>query len=93
MSDEHGNQDHPSSETDKLNSEEEKKNAPAPAPAQVAGVRQGNEMAQDGDKEAGRFSMGTTGADRPAGGSTSRDSTGISDEDPIDPESVSTPSA
>lgn len=88
MPDEKGNQNHPSSGSETVKKPEE----PA-APAQDSGARKGNEMALDGDKEAGRFDKGTSGADRPAGGSTSRDSTGISDKDPVDPESVSTPSS
>lgn len=38
--------------------------------------------------EAGRVDTGTKGeSDRPTGKSTGRDSTGVSPEDPIDPES------
>lgn len=58
-------------------------------PSHHEGVPKGEEMAND--KEAGRYDSGTTGAGRPAGGSTARDSTGINPQDPIDPESPNTP--
>lgn len=45
--------------------------------------------------EPGRFDKGDTGADRPAGGTTARNSTGINAdaEEPIDPDSPSMPPA
>jgi hypothetical protein len=51
------------------------------------GTRQGEEIKEDEGKESGRHDEGETGAERPAGSSTARDSTGINaeDENPIDP--------
>ena len=45
--------------------------------------------------EPGRFDKGDTGADRPAGGTTARNSTGINAdaEEPIHPDSPSMPPA
>jgi hypothetical protein len=45
--------------------------------------------------EPGRFDKGESGADRQAGGTTARNSTGINaeEEDPIDPDSPSMPPA
>ena len=53
----------------------------------------------DGDiiesDEPGRFDKGDSGADRPAGGTTARNSTGVNadDEEPIHPDSPSMPPA
>jgi hypothetical protein len=60
-----------------------------------AGTRKGEEIKEDDGKEAGRHDEGETGADRPAGSSTARDSTGINpeDENPIDPNSPKLPPA
>ena len=91
MPDEQGNQDHPTSDTGTVDIG--KTDDKPTSGIHIPGVRQGNQLAKDGGKEAGRFSQETTDADRPAGGSTSRDSTSISDDAPVDPESVSTPSA
>lgn len=54
-----------------------------------AGTGKGEEKVSTEGKEAGRYDEGETGADRPTGGSTARDSTGISAEDaePVDPDS------
>lgn len=62
-------------------------------PAHQSGARKGEEMASEG--EEGRMDMGTDGADRPAGGSTARISTGINpdSENPIDPDSPNMPPA
>jgi hypothetical protein len=53
------------------------------------GTRKGEEIAGDEGKEPGRHEEGETGAARPTGSSTARDSTGINadDENPIDPNS------
>jgi hypothetical protein len=57
--------------------------------------RKGEEMIEQDGKEAGRFDEGETGANRPTGTSTARDSTAINaeDENPIDPESPNMPPA
>ena len=49
------------------------------------GTRKGEELAAD--DEAGREETGTTGAGRPTGKSTARDSTSINPQDPIDDDS------
>ncbi|MGI8608826.1 MAG: hypothetical protein ACR2MY_06310 [Candidatus Dormibacteria bacterium] len=65
-----------------------------PDPTHIPGTRQGNEVGLDKKegKEAGREKAGTSGADRPAGTSTTRDSTGVNPQDPIDPEMPDFPS-
>jgi hypothetical protein len=64
-------------------------------PAHGAGARKGEEVRADDGKEPGRHERGGTGADRPAGGRTARDSTSINPkkEDPIDPNSPKMPPA
>lgn len=64
-------------------------------PAHDPGTRKGEEITSDDGKEAGRHKKGETGAGRPAGGSTARDSTSINPEDagPIDPDSPNMPPA
>ena len=59
------------------------------------GTRKGEEITGDDGKESGRHEKGETGANRPAGGSTARDSTSINLEDagPIDPEMPNMPPA
>jgi hypothetical protein len=59
------------------------------APAHGMGTGKGEEKSSMEGKEDGRHDTGTTHADRPAGVSTARDSTGINPEekDPIDPNS------
>ena len=57
------------------------------AQAHDAGTRKGEEMAKSHGREPGRQQhSGQSGAGRPSGGSTARDSTGINPEDrePID---------
>jgi hypothetical protein len=54
----------------------------ATAPTHTPGTRQGEEIISEEGKESGRTNTGTTGAGRPAGGSSARDST------PINPDSV-----
>jgi len=65
------------------------------APAHDTGVGKGEEIVDRDGKEPGRQDKGTTGAGRPAGGSTARDSTRINPdaENPIDPESPNMPPA
>ncbi len=46
-------------------------------PAHAAGTRRAEDIRGEDGKEAGRDDTETTGADRPAGPSTARDSTGI----------------
>jgi hypothetical protein len=53
----------------------------ADAPSHHPGTRQGEEIKDDDGKEPGRSDEGTTHADRPAGGSTARDSTGINPDE------------
>lgn len=67
----------------------------ATAPAHDPGTLKGEEQIDAQGKEAGRHDTGETGADRPAGTSTARDSTSINpqDEEPIDPASPTMPPA
>ena len=53
----------------------------ADAPTHTTGTRKGENIKDDDGKEAGRHDAGTTHADRPAGGSTARDSTAINPDD------------
>lgn len=48
-------------------------------------TRRGEDIAEQDGKEPGRFDTGTDGtpADRPTGGSTPRDGTGVNPQDPI----------
>lgn len=62
-----------------------------PQPDHIPGTRKGEEMALHEGKEAGREHAGTSGADRPAGTRTGRDATGVSDAEPVDPESPQMP--
>ncbi len=59
------------------------------------GVGKGEEKSGTEGKESGRHDTGTTGADRPAGTSTARDSTSINPEnmDPIDEDMPNMPPA
>ena len=50
-------------------------------PAHSTGVARGEDIKDRDGKEAGRDDEGTTGAGRPAGSSTARDSTGINPDD------------
>ena len=61
----------------------------------ATGVAKGEEKTATEGKEPGRYEEGETGADRPTGTSTARDSTGINpeDENPIDPNSPNLPPA
>ncbi|MGI8813277.1 MAG: hypothetical protein ACR2IH_12235 [Pyrinomonadaceae bacterium] len=65
------------------------------SPSHDTGTRKGENLTGSEGKEPGRHEKEDTGAGRPAGGSTSRDSTGINPEDrePIDPSSPSMPPA
>ncbi len=58
-----------------------------PEPTHEPGTAKGEEMVSEKGKEPGRHDTGTTGAGRPTGKSTARDSTSINPQDPIDPES------
>lgn len=57
------------------------------------GTGKGEEQSSSDGKEAGRHDSGASHADRPAGGSTARDSTGINadEKEPIDPNMPSMP--
>ena len=50
-------------------------------PTHSPGTRKGEEIVGEEGKEPGRQDAGTTGADRPAGESDSRDSTAINPDD------------
>ena len=50
-------------------------------PTHTTGTRQGEDIRDRDGEEAGRDDAGTTGAGRPAGTSTARDSTGINPDD------------
>ncbi len=65
------------------------------APAHDKGVGKGEEVRESDGKESGRHDKEQTGAGRPAGESTARDSTRINPdaEEPIDPESPNIPAA
>jgi len=63
------------------------------APRHHPGARKGEEIKRDEGKEEGRHDTGKTGADRPSGGSTGRDSTRVNPQDPIDPKSPKMPPA
>lgn len=56
-------------------------------PTHPPGARKGEEVIRGEGREPGRHTHGRTGADRPAGGRSARDSTAINpeDHDPIDP--------
>jgi hypothetical protein len=62
-------------------------------PAHTPGVRKGEDIKTDAGQEPGRRDTGTTGAGRPAGKSTGRDSSTVAPTDPIDPESPDMPPA
>lgn len=50
-------------------------------PTHTTGTRKGEDVKERDGQEPGREDTGTTGADRPAGTSTARDSTGINPDD------------
>jgi len=54
-------------------------------PAHTPGTRKGEELVGDEGQESGRQEKGASGADRPAGTRTARDSTSINPED-VDPD-------
>lgn len=64
---------------------------PNEKPTHTPGTRRGEEIAHDEGQEPGREDTGTTGAGRPAGKRTGRDSSTVSPTDPIDPESPDMP--
>jgi hypothetical protein len=57
------------------------------------GTRRGEDIKSDDGKEPGRADTGTTGAGRPAGTSTGRDSSAVAPSEPIDPKSPKMPPA
>ncbi|HEV7642455.1 MAG TPA: hypothetical protein VGO50_00810 [Pyrinomonadaceae bacterium] len=63
-------------------------------PSHDAGTNKGEENAAS-ENEPGRYDKGEAGADRPAGGTTARNSTSINPEDaePIHPDSPNLPPA
>ncbi len=69
--------------------------AKAEMPAHTPGTTKGEDVKSRDGKEPGREDTGTTHADRPAGTSTARDSTGINPEEvsPVDPNSPNMPPA
>jgi hypothetical protein len=62
-------------------------------PSHTPGTSRGEEMKKKQGKEPGRHDEEETGAGRPAGGRTARDSTGINPQDPVDPKSPKMPPA
>ncbi|HZS79399.1 MAG TPA: hypothetical protein VFA41_22490 [Ktedonobacteraceae bacterium] len=68
-----------------------KASAGKPEPTHQPGTSKGEEKAKEAGKEPGRRKTGTTGAKRPAGKSTGRDSTGLNPSEPIDKESPNMP--
>ncbi len=58
----------------------EKDNNSGTGPAHIPGTRKGEEMVAAKGKEPGRHDLDESHADRPAGGSTARNSTGINPE-------------
>lgn len=64
-------------------------------PVHAPGARKGEDIVDDEGKESGREDAGTTGAGRPTGTSTGRDSTRVNPDkaDPIDPASPKMPPA
>jgi hypothetical protein len=59
--------------------------APEGAGEKVEGVTGGESMIEKDGKEPGRYDSGTQGpTNRPVGGSTNRDSTGIDPQEPIE---------
>lgn len=65
------------------------------APAHTPGTAQGEEKSTTEGKEAGRIDHDHKHGERPAGGSTARDSTGINadDREPVDPSMPDMPPA
>ncbi|HST54225.1 MAG TPA: hypothetical protein VLJ61_19620 [Pyrinomonadaceae bacterium] len=65
------------------------------SPAHDSGTGKGEEKSSMEGKEAGRHDREGSHADRPAGGSTARNSTSINaeDRDPVDPNSPKMPPA
>ena len=64
-------------------------------PTHHPGARKGEEIVQSEGKESGRHDSGGSGASRPSGTSTSRDSTRINpeNESPVDEKSPNMPPA
>ncbi len=58
-----------------------------PKPEHQPATRKGEEMVRQAGKEPGRFRIGRTGANRPAGKATPRSSSGIVTKGAVDPQS------
>ena len=72
--------------------DEQQKPPPQPEPVHQPGTGKGEEKPKDEGKNSGRQESGTTGeANRPAGTSTPKDSTGVNPKGPVDPESPQMP--
>ena len=68
--------------------DEQQTPASPPEPVHQPGTGKGEEKLKDEGKNPGRQETGTTGeANRPAGTSTAKDSTGVNPKNPVDPES------
>ena len=68
--------------------DEQQQPSPQPDPVHQPGTGKGEEKLTNEGKDAGRQETGSTGdANRPAGISTPKDSTGVNPKDPVDPES------
>lgn len=67
----------------------------ATKPTHTPGTRKGEDIIGEEGKEPGRVNTGSTGADRPAGESTARDSTAINPDEvaAVDPDSPNLPPA
>jgi hypothetical protein len=59
----------------------EDQDSKASLPTHTVGTRQGEQIKDKDGKEEGRHDSDTTHADRPAGGSTARDSTSINPDE------------
>ncbi len=64
---------------------------PNEKPSHSTGTRKGEEVAHDEGQEAGRTDSGTSGAGRPTGTRTGRDSSTVAPTEPIDPDSPDMP--
>ncbi len=70
-----------------------KTNSKEELPSHTPGTRKGEDIIKEEGKEPGRYDTEETGAGRPAGKSTARDSTSINPQDPVDPKSPKLPPA
>ena len=53
----------------------------------VPGTRRGEEVKREDGQEPGRYEKEEEGTNRPTGGSTARDATGVNPKDPVEPKS------